>query len=102
MAYHSSDFEGAIGAAAGADEALQAELKAAFAQSVARQADLLGRARCDGNWLVAAERLQGLAASFHAHELAALARKALEGAPGDPGIVVRIRRFKINGGAFRR
>jgi hypothetical protein len=93
MAYHSSDFEVAIGAAAGADQALQAELKAAFAQSVARQADLLGRARCDGNWLVAAERLQGLAASFHAHELAALAREALEGAPGDPEIVVRIRNF---------
>ena len=93
MAYHSSDFEAAIGAAAGADEALQAELKAAFAQSVARQADLLGRARCDGNWLVAAERLEGLAASFHALELKEMAREALEGAPGDPSIVARIRRF---------
>lgn len=93
MAYHSSDFEAAIGAAAGADDALQADLKAAFAESVARQADLLGRARCDGNWRVAAERLNGIAASFHAHELSALAREAIEGAPGDPGIVSRIRRF---------
>ena len=35
-----------------------AELKAAFTESAARQLDLLGRARCDANWEIAAARLK--------------------------------------------
>lgn len=93
MSYHSGPFEMALGAAAGGDFALQAELRQALADSVARQADLLRRSRCDGNWRVAAERLRGIAESFHVDELVALADLALLGAPGDPGVVARVAAF---------
>ena len=72
---------------------LLAELRRAFLDSLARQIDLLGRSRCDGNWHVAAMRLKGLAASFHAEPLTDLAEEALSGAPGDPAIVRRLQAF---------
>jgi len=80
-------------AAAGGDPSLVAELRAAYVESVARQVDLLSRARCDGNWHVAAMRLKGLAASFHASALLALADEAVEAAPGEPGVVRRLRAY---------
>lgn len=87
MAYESGSLDATIAAAAGEDSALVAELRAAFLESVTRQIDLLGRARCDGNWKISAMRLKGLAASFHAEQLMALAEEALEAAPGEPTIV---------------
>ena len=93
MAYQSAQFDAAIGAAAGDDPALLRELRSAFAESVLRQLDLLRRSRCDGNWCVAADRLRGVAASFHATELVVLADEALCGAPGDPGVISRIDAF---------
>lgn len=93
MAYQSAQFDAAIGAAAGDDPGLLAELRAAFAESVLRQLDLMRRSRCDGNWRVAADRLRGIAASFHATELVSLADEALAGAPGDPGVLARIDAF---------
>jgi hypothetical protein len=90
MAYAIGDFELALTAAAGDDSALLAELRASFAQSMGGQIDLLGRARCDGNWQMAAQRLRGLGASFHAGELVALAEEALEGAPGDPAVLRKL------------
>lgn len=60
------------------------ELRAAFLESAVRQCDLLKRARCDGNWNVAAMRLKGLAASFHADDLMQAADVALRAAPGEP------------------
>lgn len=93
MAYHSVEFDAALAAAAGDDPALAGELRCAFADSVARQVDLLRRSRCDGNWQVAALRIKGVAASFHAHSLMALAEEALEGAPGEPGVVRRMQEF---------
>ncbi|MFN9634575.1 MAG: Hpt domain-containing protein, partial [Erythrobacteraceae bacterium] len=50
----------------------------------------LKRARCDGNWNVAALRLKGLAASFHADELLAVAEHALNSAPGEPQAIREI------------
>ena len=91
MDYDAGTFDSTLAAAAGDDAALQAELRAAFAESLARQVDLLGRSRCDGNWQVAALRLRGLAASFHARELVALADEALTGAPGEPGVLRRLK-----------
>ena len=90
--------EATLAAAAGDDIALLAELRRAFAESVAQQVDLLGRARCDGNWAVAAMRLKGLGSSFHSTELISLAETALEGAPGDPAILRRLRSYsdKLN------
>lgn len=93
MAYQSMEFDAALAAAAGDDPALAGELRTAFAESVARQVDLLRRSRCDGNWQVAALRIKGVAASFHARSLMDLADEALDGAPGEPGIVRRMQQF---------
>ena len=93
MAYANGDFELALASVAGSDSALIAELRSGFAHSVDGQLDLLRRARCDGNWKLAAERLKGLGASFHSGELVALANEALDGAPGDPAVLRKIGTF---------
>lgn len=93
MAYEAGALDATLAAAAGEDLALLAELRSAFVESLARQVDLLRRARCDGNWHVAAMRLRGLAASFHAEKLIVLADDALECAPGEPGVVRRLQAF---------
>ncbi len=90
MAYESGALDATLAAAAGDDSALMAELRGAFVESAERNLDLLSRARCDGNWHVAAMRLKGLAASFHAEELMVLADEALEAAPGEPTVLSRI------------
>lgn len=93
MAYEGASLDANLAAAAGHDPELVRELRAAFIESAERQVDLLGRARCDGNWHVAALRLKGLAASFHAEGLINLAEEALDGAPGDPAILRRLRQM---------
>ena len=93
MAYEAGALDATLAAAAGTDPALFAELRHAFSQSVARQLDLLRRSRCDGNWQMAAMRLKGVAASFHAEPLLLLADEAIDGAPGDPSVLRRIDTF---------
>ena len=93
MAYEAGALDATLAAAAGADAALFDELRQVFSESVARQVDLLRRSRCDGNWQMAALRLKGVAASFHAEPLIALADEAIEGAPGDPSVLRRIQLF---------
>ena len=93
MAYEGGALDATLAAAAGDDPTLVAELREAFRESVARQIDLLSRARCDGNWRVTAMRLKGLAASFHAEQLIELADRALDSAPGEPTVVRDLRRF---------
>lgn len=93
MAYEAGALDATLSAAAGEDGALFAELRLAFTESVARQLDLLRRSRCDGNWEMAALRLKGIAASFHAEPLILLAEEALNGAPGDPVVMRRIQAF---------
>jgi hypothetical protein len=90
MAYESGALDATLAAAAGDDQALLAELRSAFVQSAINHVDLMKRARCDGNWHVAAMRLKGLAASFNARELFDLAEEALSGAPGEPGVIRKI------------
>ena len=90
MAYDPGALNASLAAAVGADGALMDELRAAFAESAARQLDLLGRARCDANWEIASARLKSIAASFGATGLVALADEAQNGAPGDPVILRRI------------
>ena len=90
MAHEAGDFDATLAAAAGEDLALLAELRAAFVESLAQQVDLLRRARCDGNWEVAALRLKGLGSSFRAPELVALADVALDGAPGEPAVIRKL------------
>lgn len=93
MAYENGALDATLAAAADGDEALFSELRDAFVASLKQQIDLLRRSRCDGNWNVAAMRLKGLGASFHAENLVALAEEALDGAPGEPGIVRRLEAF---------
>jgi len=93
MAYEAGALEATLAAAAGGDAALFEELRASFLESVARQIDLLERARCDGNWVLSAMRLKGLAASFHSQALHDLAEEALDAAPGEPTVVRRLKAF---------
>ncbi|TMM49978.1 Hpt domain-containing protein [Qipengyuania marisflavi] len=93
MEYEFTHFDASLAAAAGEDADLRRELKGAFLDSATQLIDLLGRARCDGNWHAAATRLRDLAASFHASELLDLARTAEKSAPGEPTIVTKLRNF---------
>ena len=90
MAYDPGALNASLAAAVGSDSDLMAELRLAFIESAERQLDLMGRSRCDANWVIAASRLKSLAASFGAAGLGALADEALEGAPGDPVVLRRI------------
>ncbi|NBC36117.1 Hpt domain-containing protein [Novosphingobium sp. FSY-8] len=93
MAYEAGALDATIAAAAGDDTALYMELREAFRESLERQIDLLRRARCDGNWHVAAMRLKGLGASFQAWPLIALADEAVDAAPGDPVVIRKLAAF---------
>ena len=93
MARESGALDAAISAAAGDDPVLARELRATFVSSLTSQIDLLHRARCDGNWQVAARRLHGLVASFHEAALAKLAGEARDGVPGDSAILRQITRY---------
>lgn len=93
MLYENGSLDATLAAAAGDDPALLAELRSAFCESIARQIDLLKRSRCDANWLMAAQRLKGVAASFHAQQLIGLADEAIETVPGDPAVIRRLERF---------
>ncbi|OCC23192.1 hypothetical protein MB02_13645 [Croceicoccus estronivorus] len=97
MAFECSALDATLAAAAGDDPLLLAELRNAFRESFEQHVDLLGRARCDGNWNVAAMRLKGLAASFQVGPLIDLAEEALDAAPGDPVI---LRKFRTALGEF--
>ena len=90
MAYDAGALDATLAAAAGDDPALLRELRGVFIESALKQLDLLERSRCDGNWYVAAMRLKGLAASFHAQELLDAAENAISTAPGDPAAVREI------------
>lgn len=85
-------FDTALKAAAGEDLTLIAELRASFVESAKRQLSLLSRSRCDANWQYTSWRLKGLAASFGATSLMALADEASEGAPGDPAVIRKLNR----------
>ncbi|MDB5683742.1 MAG: Hpt protein [Sphingomonas bacterium] len=91
MVYDPGALRSALAAAVGDDPELVAELRAAFLESVQGSADLLARSRSDGNWKMAARRLQSVAASFGAVELMGLAEEAAEGAPHDPALLRQVR-----------
>ena len=91
MSYDPGSLDAALAAAIGDDQALIAELRSAFLDSAASLIDLLSRARCDANWALAARRLRGLAASFGATNMMALADEAARAVPGDPDIMRRLR-----------
>ena len=90
MVYDPGALNASLAAAVGSDAGLMAELRAAFLESAVRQTELMGRARCDANWQIAASRLKSVAASFGAIGLLALADEALDGAPGDPVVLRKL------------
>ncbi len=91
MSYDHGALDAALSQAAGNDPDLMQELRRAFEESARRQIDLMSRARCDANWLYAALRLKGIAASFGASEVQRLAEEAAKGAPGDPVVLRELR-----------
>jgi HPt (histidine-containing phosphotransfer) domain-containing protein len=90
MSFDYGSFDTALKAAAGEDTALIAELRSSFVESAKRQLSLLSRSRCDANWQYTSWRLKGLAASFGATRLMALADEASMGAPGDPVVIRKL------------
>ena len=91
MVYDPGALNASLAAAVGSDTDLMRELRAAFVESAERHLDLMSRARCDANWGFSAARMKSLAASFGAVGLAALADEALDGAPGDPVVLRKLR-----------
>jgi hypothetical protein len=86
MAYDHGALNASLAAAVGHDGALMDELRDAFLESAARQHDLMGRSRCEANWIIAASRLKSVAASFNLTGLVLLAdeRSRRPRRPGDP------------------
>lgn len=91
MVYDPGALNASLSAAVGSDGDLMAELRIAFVEGIGRQVDLMARARCDANWQFAAARLKSLAASFGAAGLLELADEALDGAPGDPVVLRKLK-----------
>ena len=92
MAYDPGAIDAALAAAVGDEPGLIAELRLAFTDSASRALTAMESAQDEAAWTVAAARLRGLAASFGAVRLMALAARAGEGAPGDPDVLLRLRR----------
>jgi len=91
MAYDPGAIDATLAAAVGDEPALIAELREAFLDSAKRAGKALEAARDADGWRAAAWRLKGLAASFGAVRLMALATEAAE-APLDAVVLRRVRR----------
>lgn len=83
MAYDPGAIDATLAAAVGDEPALIAELREAFLDSAKRVLDTLALAESGDHWRAAAWRLKGLAASFGAVRLMAMADAAADMPPGD-------------------
>lgn len=92
MAYDPGAIEATLAAAAGSNAALIDELRDAFAESAHRALRAITSAQTDADWHAATQRLRGLAASFGAVRLMALAEEASQAPCGDGRILQRLRR----------
>lgn len=92
MAYDPGQIDATLAAAVGDDPALVAELREAFLNSAKSGVDALALADTADEWRSAAFRLKGLAASFGAVRLMALAAELSRGRPGDAELLKRARR----------
>ena len=92
MAYDPGAIDATLSAAVGDDPALVAELREAFLNSAKAGLQALERSDSDDDWREAALRLKGLAASFGAVRLMALAAETAHGPAHDPGLMRRARR----------
>ena len=92
MAYDPGAIDATLAAAVGDEPQLIAELREAFLDGVRRGLDNLERARGGDEWRTAAARLKGLAASFGAIRLMAIASEAADAVPQDVNLLRRLRR----------
>ena len=92
MAYDPGAIDATLAAAVGDDPALIAELREAFLDSAKRGLAAIEAAEDDEGWRAAAWRLKGLAASFGAVRLMALATEAATGTAGDTAVLRRLKR----------
>ena len=91
MAYDPGAIDAALAAAVGDEPALIAELRLAFVESAERALVLIEAAEDAEAWRAATCRLKGLAASFGAVRLMALATDAMDH-PRDAAVVAKLRR----------
>ncbi len=91
MAYDPGAIDATLAAAVGDEPALIAELRIAFVESAERALTAMTLATEAEEWRAAAWRLKGLAASFGAVRLMALATEVAEG-PRDPDGLKKLRR----------
>jgi HPt (histidine-containing phosphotransfer) domain-containing protein len=92
MAYDPGAIDATLAAAVGDEPQLIAELREAFLDSARRGLDGLERARDSQEWRGAAWRLKGLAASFGAIRLMAVATEAAEAEPQDVVLMRKLHR----------
>lgn len=92
MAYDPGAIDATLAAAVGDEPALIAELRGAFLDSAAQSLAKLTAASDSAQWKDAALRLKGLAASFGAVRLMALAGDAADGTVGDAEMLRRLKR----------
>ncbi len=91
MAYDPGAIDAALAAAVGDEPALIAELRLAFVESAQRALAALEASTGRDDWREASARLKGLAASFGAIRLMALAAEAAE-LPHDAALLAKLRR----------
>lgn len=93
MAYVPGAIEATLAAAVGDEPALIAELRFAFVESARDAWQAMDTAGDAVAWHGATIRLKGLAASFGASRLMALAMLALESEPGDRALLAKLHRM---------
>ena len=91
MAYDPGAIDATLAAAVGDEPALVAELREAFLDSAARALNTMRAATGPEGWCAAALRLKGLAASFGAVRLMAIAQEATE-TPLDVAMLRKVER----------
>ncbi|MEG3179851.1 Hpt domain-containing protein [Sphingomonas sp. LT1P40] len=92
MAYDPGAIDATLAAAVGDEPGLIAELREAFLDSAKRGLSALNDADDPEGWRGAALRLKGLAASFGAVRLMALAQEAADAQAGDRGVMRKLER----------
>lgn len=93
MAYDPGALDSTLAAVVGDDPVLAAELRAVFVDSAIGAVAAMRAAAASGDWIDAAQRMKGLAASFGALRLMAAAEEAIALPPGDPALLRRIDRI---------
>ncbi len=92
MAYDPGAIDATLAAAVGDEPGLIAELREAFLDSAKRALALLSAADDLEAWRGSALRLKGLAASFGAVRLMALAQEAADAPAGDAAVLRKLQR----------